>query len=470
MNNINTRIIALTTKFYENKLIAIHALEIINYEMTGIYFHAYFNKDIKLAQDDMYYYSEYEYSDDKYYLENFKRFVDDSQVITYKDKKINELTEIKINDLTEITTTKKNDKDKNLIELAEDYNILVQKNSGGLVYCTVLGRIICKIYNPKKEIEIVGEKPMFTKSFEKRECSKMKEVSPKKKKLTNVSRQISNINKEERLIVIDTDTTGIDLKANSLIAIHAVEIIEGKLTGLFFHSFINRRSHNYDYMYYLASYNYCLEKKKKMTTFLNFIKNDTIVSHNIKFDIGFINKTLLELKFRTIKKEKCFCTVEALGQLLPYFGLNYKLKDCANFYNVKIKEGDFHKGIVDVVVLGRIVCKMVKNNDDCFNVNEYSKKYILINEQNMIENKKNKDEQNMIENKKNKDKNKKRKYEKNILGEFNKFYITKWGKKYHLKICGNTQNYITVDKNTLFTEYNLEICKKCANYFGIKIE
>ena len=92
-----------------------------------------------------------------------------------------------------------------------------------------------------------------------------------------------------------------------MIAIHAVEVKDGKLTGIFFHTFINKRDYNYDFMYYFAEYNYCLDKKEKLQKFLKFIDNSILVGHNIKYDIRYINKELNKHKLPKISKNKCIC-------------------------------------------------------------------------------------------------------------------------------------------------------------------
>ena len=92
----------------------------------------------------------------------------------------------------------------------------------------------------------------------------------KDKKNDYDKKENKNVNKlyKGRFIIIDAYTTSFRQKNCRLIAIHAVEVKDGKLTGIFFHSFINKRDYNYDYMYYFAEYNYCLNKKKKLKKFL----------------------------------------------------------------------------------------------------------------------------------------------------------------------------------------------------------
>lgn len=143
------RIIILKTNFIKDKLIAIHALEIINYEMTGLYFHAFFNKKF-YTSTEMYYYSEYECDDDNYYLEQFKNFVGSSKIISFNEN-INLLNSffegMRIDNILN---------EKDLFDVAREYGIEVDNSSHeGLIDCTILGRIICiknnNIENEKKE-------------------------------------------------------------------------------------------------------------------------------------------------------------------------------------------------------------------------------------------------------------------------------------------------------------------------------
>ena len=184
--------------------------------------------------------------------------------------------------------------------------------------------------------------------------------------------QKNNENKEDnnkfykgRFIIIDVDTTSFKQKNCRLIAIHAVEVKNGKLTGIYFHSFINKRDYNYDFMYYFAEYNYCLNKRKKLKKFLDFIGNSSIVSHNILFDLKYLNVELDNSKLNSIKSEKCICTMNIIRKLNCL--QNYTLKNCAKFYGI-IGIRDYHKGIVDATVLAIIVCKMAKNNDKYYNI------------------------------------------------------------------------------------------------------
>ena len=116
-------------------------------------------------------------------------------------------------------------------------------------------------------------------------------------------------------------------------------------------------------MYYLAEYNYCLEKKEKLQKFLNFIENSIIVGHNINYDIRYINKELNKHKLPKINKNKCICTMRILKNLR-----NHTLKNCAQFFGIN-GIYDYHKGIVDATVLAILICKIAECDFNYLNNN-----------------------------------------------------------------------------------------------------
>lgn len=178
---------------------------------------------------------------------------------------------------------------------------------------------------------------------------------------------------KNRIVAIDCDTDGLSKSKNNLIAIHAIEIIDKRITGKYFHAFINKRKHEGDFMNYLAEYNYNIPIKKKISTFLNFVSKSTIVSHNIEFDIGFINAEIEKIdKNKTIDSKKCICTMKIMRNYLRYYSLFHS----AIFYDIAVKDFHYHKGIVDVTILGRMICKMVENSGKNYNVDNYMKKYM----------------------------------------------------------------------------------------------
>ena len=412
MKNEN-RCVVTKLEILDNELVAIHALEIINNIITGIYFHAYLKKDLR-KYNDMYYLSQYQYFADNY-LQNFINFVGDSKLITYNE----EFETIKIhfpNDINHESIKIY----KDLFRHARKNKININKKSrhGGLIDCTIFARLLFDSYIDKRKlIKMTGiykERKYFKKLNEEEEDEEEEdEIEAKKQTIKN-----KNIFSKGRFVVLDTDTTSFKRKNCRLIAIHAVEVKNGKLTGIFFHTFINKRDYNYDYMYFLAEYNYCLEIKEKLQTFLKFIKNSIIVGHNVRYDIKHINKELNKYKFPKINLNHCFCTMSVFNNLQ-----NYSLRNCAKFFNIN-GIYDYHKGIVDATVLAIIVCKMAINNVINYDI----------------------DDDKIIDLK---------------LSKRTKVYVFLKGKKFHLySSCGklNFDDRITVAKAK---KIGIELCKSC---------
>jgi hypothetical protein len=136
---VSERNVVVTVQCKNDEIISIHALEIIDDIMTGIYFHACFGKDYDFT-DNMYYLFDYEENDKTRSLKEFKNFIGNSNILTLSDYKkyICEIVE-------KGTNIKCDYKYKNLSEYTEKYKIDENDlDKGGIISCTILGRIICE--------------------------------------------------------------------------------------------------------------------------------------------------------------------------------------------------------------------------------------------------------------------------------------------------------------------------------------
>ena len=172
-----------------------------------------------------------------------------------------------------------------------------------------------------------------------------------------------------RFILLDTETTGLDITIDRLISINAIEMINGELTGIQFNAYLNKRfkESTMPLMYYLSDYNYSRKDniKKSLETFLSFVSDSIIITHNALFDMKFINEELKRWSLPEIPLSHCICTLKILKNLKKIGRLdkNFKLRLCdlCRYYNIYIKQKDLHQGIVDVIVFGRVVSKMFED-------------------------------------------------------------------------------------------------------------
>jgi DNA polymerase III subunit epsilon len=102
----------------------------------------------------------------------------------------------------------------------------------------------------------------------------------------------------ERILFVDTETTGLDPRAgHRLIEVAAVESINRKLTGRVFHHLVNP-GRDIDpgatAVHGMSSEDLIGKPKfaEIVDEFIDFVKGATVVIHNAPFDLGFLNAEL----------------------------------------------------------------------------------------------------------------------------------------------------------------------------------
>jgi DNA polymerase-3 subunit epsilon len=181
---------------------------------------------------------------------------------------------------------------------------------------------------------------------------------------TNLTKELPP--KQHRYIVLDCDTTGLDLKEHKLISISAIEVINGTITGFQFNATLRQRDkktkkNNKNYF----MNDYCTEgsiliEKNTMENFLRFIGESKIFAHNANYDCQFINKELKNWDLNRIKSENFICTLK-LSKIIT--GKKLNLEDFCKHYNIECNTEDFHNGIYDTYMLARVVCKIYSEYD-----------------------------------------------------------------------------------------------------------
>lgn len=116
---------------------------------------------------------------------------------------------------------------------------------------------------------------------------------------------------KDRVIVMDTETTGLEInEGDRVIEIGGVEVIGGRITGEFFHMFINpgsKKVHPDAYAIHKISDADLVGKPpmyEVMPLFLEFVGDSPLVIHNAPFDTKFLNNELLLLQTNKKAKEK----------------------------------------------------------------------------------------------------------------------------------------------------------------------
>ena len=125
---------------------------------------------------------------------------------------------------------------------------------------------------------------------------------------------------DERLIILDTETTGINPReGHRIVEIGCVEMINRQLTGRSFHVYINPLFEMDQEVINIHGLTNDFLRDKPLFTkvaddFIEFIKGARLVIHNAKFDIGFMDSEFSLLK-RNIPKTRDMCTAVSYTHL-----------------------------------------------------------------------------------------------------------------------------------------------------------
>ncbi len=174
-----------------------------------------------------------------------------------------------------------------------------------------------------------------------------------------------------RQIALDTETTGLLVhEGHRIIEIGCVEIIDRKITGNFYHTYINPyRDIDVSAKDVTGLNEIFLESKPRFSDvindFFNFLDNSyNIIIHNADFDIGFINNELRisNFKFKDFRKYfKIFDTLEYSRKKSS--GKSNSLDALCKRYNIDCTDRFFHGALIDAELLARVYLSITSDQN-----------------------------------------------------------------------------------------------------------
>jgi len=180
----------------------------------------------------------------------------------------------------------------------------------------------------------------------------------------------SDISNQERIVVLDTETTGMNQEGgptylgHRIIEIGAVEIINRKLTGNHFHVYIKPdRLIEEDAIDVHGITDQFLrdkpEYKEVHQEFLNFIKGAELVAHNAPFDVGFMDHEFEKLD-PSIGKTEQYCDVtDTLAMAKKIFpGKRNNLDILCERYGIDNSHRTLHGALLDAEILADVYLLM----------------------------------------------------------------------------------------------------------------
>ena len=176
-----------------------------------------------------------------------------------------------------------------------------------------------------------------------------------------------------REIVLDTETTGLDVKnGDRIIEIGIIELENHVQTGNYFHYYLNpEKESNFQALKIHGLTSEFLKDKPKFAEivdeFVNFISDSKIIIHNASFDVGFINSELRKCN----KTELCEHSV--IDTLLlakkKFVGQSVSLDSLCRKFNLDISHREIHGAIKDAKLLAQVYLELIGGKQTKLNFN-----------------------------------------------------------------------------------------------------
>jgi DNA polymerase-3 subunit epsilon len=169
-----------------------------------------------------------------------------------------------------------------------------------------------------------------------------------------------------RQIILDTETTGIDpKKGHRIIEIGAVEVIDRRVTGSYYHQYIQpEREVEQEAIDVHGITNEFLKDKPVFSLiveeFIDFVSGAELIIHNAPFDVGFINHELSLLKLNSwgIIEDHCKVTDTLKMARRMYPGQRASLDALCKRLMVDNSNRTLHGALLDAEILADVYLAM----------------------------------------------------------------------------------------------------------------
>ncbi|WP_028466219.1 DNA polymerase III subunit epsilon [Nisaea denitrificans] len=166
-----------------------------------------------------------------------------------------------------------------------------------------------------------------------------------------------------RELVLDTETTGIDPKqGHRIIEIGAIELVNHVPTGESYHVYINpeREVEQGAFEVHGLSTEFLADYPNFagiVDGFLEFVSDATLVIHNAKFDMGFINAELKRLGHPEMPMERSIDTLTMARRKYP--GAQASLDALCRRFEIDNGHRDLHGALVDADLLASVYLELI---------------------------------------------------------------------------------------------------------------
>lgn len=156
-------------------------------------------------------------------------------------------------------------------------------------------------------------------------------------------------------VVVDLETTGLDpYKGCEIIEIGITEIVDNNIVRNY-SRFVKPKNPIPPFITDITNISNDMVKNEEgieaiLPRFRKYIGDRTIIAHNAKFDLKFLNYYLNELNLEPINN--FICTLEMLKKNKEYKGKNKKLETACQYYNIENKNA--HRADSDTLATAKL--------------------------------------------------------------------------------------------------------------------
>ena len=185
----------------------------------------------------------------------------------------------------------------------------------------------------------------------------------------------------ERLVVLDTETTGLDVDdGHKIIEIGCVEILGRTITSNFYHQYINPKRQIDEKAFEVHGIsNEQLRNEPSfdeiIENFIEYISNSTLIIHNAPFDIAFLKaeyESAHHDQGELVNNRKVIDTLKLARKNSP--GKRNTLDALCSRFFVDNTERNLHGALMDAELLAQVYLKMTQGQTDIAGLNEAEKK------------------------------------------------------------------------------------------------
>jgi len=176
-----------------------------------------------------------------------------------------------------------------------------------------------------------------------------------------------------RQLILDTETTGLSVESgHRVIEIGVVEIVDRRLTGKDFQSYLNpeRRIDPATIQIHGITDEFIADKplfKDLVGDFLDYVKGAEVIMHNAPFDTSFINNELALLGLDDRLEGLCEITDTLVFARKKHPGQRNSLDALCSRYEVDTTNREVHGALIDAKLLANVYLLMTGGQVGFFN-------------------------------------------------------------------------------------------------------